>query len=171
MDSGLRFKKHVETKSTKGLKAALAFKQMRALSSDTARQLLTAILAPVIEHASLIWMHSLGSATAKAIRQVQKLGSQAITSAFSSVAGAVAKAEAYILLVKARHWGKTLKKSVDLYTLPSRHPISRLSFRLRKRFQSPVQRISKELRRTHLLKLEKTEPYIIRPMGAKDYNR
>ena len=75
---------------------------MRALSPLTAHQLFTAIVAPVINYASLIWMHTLGPSTTKVIRQIQKLGGQAITGAFSLVAEAIIKAEAYILPLKVR---------------------------------------------------------------------
>ena len=50
----------------------------------------------------LIWMHSLGTSTIKIIRQIQKLADQAITGAFSSVAEAIAEAEAHIHLVRVR---------------------------------------------------------------------
>ena len=54
MDSKLRYKNHVKRISNKGLKAALALKQMRALSPPTARQLFIATVAPVINYASSI---------------------------------------------------------------------------------------------------------------------
>ena len=49
-----------------------------------------------------VWMHTLDPTTTKTIRQIQKLGGQAITGASSSVAGVVAEAEAYISQVKER---------------------------------------------------------------------
>ena len=102
MDSELRFKNHIKKMSIRGLKAVLALKRMRTLTTAAARQLFNATVAPVINYASAVWMHTLGPATTKTIRQIQKLGGQAITGAFSSVAGAVSEAEAYIPPVKAR---------------------------------------------------------------------
>ena len=98
----VRYKSHVKKISNKGLKAALALKQMRALSPSTARQLFIATVAPVIDYASSTWMHTLGPSTTKVIRQIQKLGGQAITGAFNSVAEAIVEAEAYISPLKAR---------------------------------------------------------------------
>ena len=102
MDLRLRFKNHVKKILTKGLKVVLALKRMRTLTSAAARQLFNATVAPVINYASSVWMHTLGPTTTKTIRQIQKLGGQAVTGAFSSVAGAVSEAEAYISLIKAR---------------------------------------------------------------------
>ena len=75
---------------------------MRALSPSTARQLFTATVAPIIDYASSIWMHTLGPSITKVIRQIQKLGGQAITGAFNSVAEAIVKAEACISPLKEK---------------------------------------------------------------------
>ena len=103
MDSGLRYKNHIKKVLTKDSKAALALKRMQEVSLDIAYQLFIATVAPIINYASSVWMHSLGPATTKATRQIQKLEGQAITGAFSLVAGAVAEAEAYIPPVSTRH--------------------------------------------------------------------
>ena len=108
-------------------------------------------------------MHTLGPSTTKVIRQIQKLGGQAITGAFSSVAEAIVEAEAYISPLKARQGKKALKTPIDLHTLPSHHPISRLSLRSCKKFISPLQRIRNELRGFHPQRLEKIKPYAIAP--------
>ena len=91
---------------------------MRALSPPTARQLFVAIVAPVINYALSIWIHTLGPLKTKVIRQIQKLGGQAITGAFSPIAGAIAGAEAYTSPVEARLWEEALKTLTDLHTLP-----------------------------------------------------
>ena len=122
-----------------------------------------ATVAPVIDYASSIWIHTLGPSTTKVIRQIQKLGGQAITGAFDSVAGAIIEAEAYISPVKAKQGKKALKTLIDLHALPSHHPISRLSFRPCKKFVSPLQRIRKELSGFHPRRLEKIKPYVIAP--------
>ena len=54
MDSRLRFKNHVKKILAKGLKVVLALKRMRTLTSAAARQLFNAIVAPVIDYASLV---------------------------------------------------------------------------------------------------------------------
>ena len=163
MDSELRYRNHVKKVSTKGLKAALALKQMRMLSPIIARQLFIATVAPVIDYASSIWMHTLGPSTTRVISQIQKLGGQAITGAFSSVAGAIVEAEAYISPVKARQREKALRTLIDLHTLLSQHLISRLSLRSCKKFISPLQRIRKEFSGFHPRRLERIKPYVITP--------
>ena len=146
LDSALQFKNHIKNASSKGLKAVLALKRMCALTPASARQLFIATVAPVVDYASTVWMHALGPGTTKIIKQVQKLGGQAITGAFSSVAGAIAEAEVYIQPVKARQWNKALKLLVNLFTLPKSHPLTRVNISLCSKFRSPVQSISASTR-------------------------
>ena len=172
MDSQLRFKTHIQKASSKGLKAALALKRMHVLTSASARQLFNATVAPVVDYASAVWMHAVGPATTKTIRQIQKLGGQAITGAFGSVACAVAEAEAYIRPVKARQWDRALKLLIDLFTLPAQHPLSWLAIRPCSKFKSPLQRISEGFQGIRRAELEKIEPYVIAPWEPKiTYNR
>ena len=163
MDSRLRFKNHVKKTSARGLKAVLSLKRMRALTPTAARQLFNATVAPIIDYASSVWMHVLGPASTRTIRQIPKLGGQAITGAFSSVAETISEVEAFISPVRARHWNKAVKTLVDLLTLPANHPMSRLSLRPCIRFKSPLQRISQEIKGTHTRRLENIEPYIRAP--------
>ena len=97
------------------------------------------------------------------MRQIQKLGGQAVTGAFSTVAGAIAEAEAFIRPVKARQWDKTAKLLIDLYTLPASHPISHLSLQICRKFKSPLQRIRTEFQGICREKLETIKPYIVPP--------
>ena len=94
MDSGLRYKTHRTVTGTKGLKAAMALKGMRSLTPSSARQLFHATVAPVINYASTVWAHTLGFSADKTFRHIQKLGAQAVTGAFNSVARGVLEAEA-----------------------------------------------------------------------------
>ena len=73
MDSGLRFKNHIQKISNKGLRAVLALKRMRAMTSPTARPLFNATVAPVIDYASSIWMHAAGSVSTKTFRLIINL--------------------------------------------------------------------------------------------------
>jgi hypothetical protein len=58
IDSKLQYKKHIAKTATKGLKAALALKRLRMLSPSTAQQLFNATVAPVMDYASNVWMHT-----------------------------------------------------------------------------------------------------------------
>ena len=56
-----------------------------------------------------------------------------------------------------------MKTLINLYMLPANHPISRINFRSRIRFKSPLQRINEEIKGVHAERLEKINPYIITP--------
>ena len=58
MDTQLRYKQHIAKATTKGLLAALALKRLRLVSPSTARQLFGATVAPVVDYASNVWMHT-----------------------------------------------------------------------------------------------------------------
>jgi hypothetical protein len=103
MDSKLWYKQHIARAATKGLKAALALKRLRMVSPSTARQLYGSTVAPVVDYASNIWMHACGSAAMASLNRVQRVGAQAITGAFRTVAVAVAETEASIRTVRERH--------------------------------------------------------------------
>ncbi len=66
------------------------------LCPSTARQLFTSMVAPVVDYASNVWMHTCGCKAMAGLNRVQKIGAQAIIGAFRTVATAVAEAEASI---------------------------------------------------------------------------
>ncbi|EAQ93689.1 hypothetical protein CHGG_01924 [Chaetomium globosum CBS 148.51] len=57
MDAKLRYKEHIARAASKGLSAAMELKRLSGLSPATARQLFTAMVAPVVDYASSVWMH------------------------------------------------------------------------------------------------------------------
>ena len=68
------------------------------------------------------------------INRIQKVGAQAITGAFRTVATAVAEAEASIRIVDERHTERATKLWVNLRTLPETNPLSKLNTRELRRF-------------------------------------
>ena len=54
LDSALRFKNHIKNASIKGLKVVLTLRRMRALTPASARQLFTAMVAPIVDYASTV---------------------------------------------------------------------------------------------------------------------
>ena len=96
IDSKLWYKQHIARAATKGLAAAIALKRLQMVSPSTARQLFGSTVAPVVDYASSIWMYACGSAAIASLNKVQRVGAQAITSAFRTVAVAVAETEASI---------------------------------------------------------------------------
>ena len=75
------------------------------------------------------------------LNRVHRVGAQAITSAFRTVAVAVAETEASIRTVRERHTDRATKLWVDLHTLPKTNPLSRLPTAVCRRFNSPLQKI------------------------------
>ncbi|OAQ62543.1 reverse transcriptase [Purpureocillium lilacinum] len=96
MDSGLRYKEHMARAAAKGLSAAMDLRRLRMASPRMARQLSVATVAPTVDYASNIWSHACGLREAAWLDKAQRVGAQAITGTFRTVATAVAEAEASI---------------------------------------------------------------------------
>ena len=103
MDSELRFRQHIARASTRGLAAAMALRRLRYLSPSTARRLFEATVAPVVDYASCIWMHRCTGLSCSALKRVQRVGAQAVTGCFKTVATAIAESEASIRTIEERH--------------------------------------------------------------------
>ncbi|KYK58873.1 reverse transcriptase [Drechmeria coniospora] len=126
MDTKLRYKEHMARAAAKGLTAAMCLRRLKMLSPRMARQLFVATVPPTMDYASNVWMHSCGVREAAWIDKAQKVGAQAVTGAFRTVATAVAEAAA----------------GVRLRTLPKAHPLAALKVKAGKRFVSPMQKIA-----------------------------
>lgn len=50
MDSSLKYKEHMVRASTKGLEPAMELQRLRGLTPATARQVFTAMVAPVVDY-------------------------------------------------------------------------------------------------------------------------
>jgi hypothetical protein len=120
LDTELRFKQHIARAATKGLLATMALKRLRMLSPSAARQLFVATVAPVVDYASNVWMHACGCKGMASMNRIQKVGAQAITGVFRTVATAVAEAKACISTVGERPAERATKLWVNLRTLPGR---------------------------------------------------
>jgi ribonuclease HI len=163
MDSELRYKQQIANAASKGLRAAMALRRLRAASPSTARQLFVATVAPVMDYASSVWMHACRGEATPTMNRVQKVGSQAITGAFSTVATAVGEAEASIQTIRERHAEKATKLWVNLRTLPRTNPLARLGIRECQRFTSPLQKIAHAHRGVPTDRMETIQPYVITP--------
>lgn len=109
IDSELRYRTHIANATTEGLRAAVALKQLRRLSPSTARQLFEATVIPVVDYASNIWKHICSVRAMAMMDRVQRIGAQAITGMFSTVAVAVGEAEAHISTVQEQHCKRATK--------------------------------------------------------------
>ncbi|KAF4338140.1 reverse transcriptase [Fusarium beomiforme] len=95
MDSRLHYKQHIGRAATKGLEAAMELKRLKGMAPSTTRQIFTAMVAPVVDYASNVWMHACKTASAYTIHRVQRIGAQEIIGSFISMATGVAEAEAH----------------------------------------------------------------------------
>ncbi|EAQ91984.1 hypothetical protein CHGG_00219 [Chaetomium globosum CBS 148.51] len=132
MDAKLRYKEHIARAASKGLSAAMELKRLSGLSPATARQLFTAMVAPVVDYASSVWMHQCNWKTAPAIHRVQRVAAQGIIGTFSTVATRVAEAEAHIPTAQDRFWKRAIKMWTDIHTLPETNPLRNTTSRMRK---------------------------------------
>jgi hypothetical protein len=163
MDSELRFHQHIARAASKALKVIIALKQLKDLPIAVSRQLFTVMVAPVMDYASNVWKYACGIRLTKVIDRIQRIGAQAITGTFKTVATAVAEAEASILPAHERFSRRALKLWVDINTLPRSHPFRTTKFRLFTRFISPMQKLVRDLREISLDRLEIIESFPMAP--------
>lgn len=102
-----------------------------------------ATVAPVVDYASNVWIHTCRVKGMMLMNRIQRVGAQAITGAFRTVATAVAEAEASIRTVAEQHTERATKLWVNLCTLSKTNPLSKLGTRVFRRFTSPLQKIAR----------------------------
>lgn len=167
MDTRLKYKEHIARASSKGLEAAMQLRRLKGLTPSTARRLFTAMVAPIVDFASNVWRHACIDRRAKMLDRVQKLGAQAITGAFRTVATKVAEAEAHISSVQDRLWKRAMKLWVELHSLPDSNPLRREASRMsrvwKNSFLSPFQQVAVVFNSTSLEDMETIEPFTLAP--------
>ena len=94
LDSRLTYKSHIAKATKKGLRSAMALKRLRNLRPETARQLYKATVASKTDYASMIWAPNASRSSLEALERVQRVGAQAVVSAFRTVALSIVEAEA-----------------------------------------------------------------------------
>ena len=65
MDEELRYKELMTRTATRGLRAAMAPRRLRAVPLKVARQVLTATVTPIIDYASSVWKNTCNHTTTK----------------------------------------------------------------------------------------------------------
>ncbi|PWI64620.1 hypothetical protein PCL_09477 [Purpureocillium lilacinum] len=138
IDAGLRYREHVASAAAKGLTAAMGLKRLKMLSPGVARQLFKATVALAMDYASNVWMHARRVEDTRWLNKAQRIGAQAITGGFRTVATAVSEAEASIQSVEERHRQAATRLCVNLRTLPKTHPLTTLKNKTSKRYPSPL---------------------------------
>jgi hypothetical protein len=101
------------------------------------------------------------------MNRIQRVGAQAITGAFRTVATAVAEAEASICTVGERHAERATKLWVNLRTLPETNPLAKLNTRELRRFTSPLQRIAHAYQYTPTDRMKVIQTYVIAPWEGR----
>ena len=163
MDSGLRYQKHMARAAQKGLTAAMNLRRLKLLSPRVARQLFMATVAPAMDYASNVWMHARRAKETGWLNKAQRIGAQAITGSFQTVATAVAEAEAGLRAVGERHKQAATRLCVDLRTLPQTHPLAALKNKASKRYLSPMQGIAALVAKRSTERMEVINEYALRP--------
>ncbi|KAF5964566.1 reverse transcriptase [Fusarium coicis] len=169
MDARLHYKQQIAMAATKGLVAAMELKRLKGMAPSTTRQLFTAMVAPVVDYASSVWMHACKTVPASAIQRVQRIGAKAIIGSFTSVATGVAEAEAHIATIQERFWRRASKLWVDIHTLPRTNPVRNLlrGIKTFRRFISPLRRIADVCRELPKDTLEVIQPFALAPWEAR----
>ncbi|SCO54574.1 related to reverse transcriptase [Fusarium fujikuroi] len=169
MDSRLHYKQHIARAATKGLEAVMELKRLKGMAPATTRQLFAAMVAPVVDYASNVWMHACKTVATYAIQRVQRIGAQAIIGSFTSVATGVAEAEAHIATIHERFWRRASKLWVELHTLPRTNPVRNLlrGIKAFRRFISPLRRIADVCRELPKDTMELIQPFTLTPWESR----
>lgn len=72
MDYKLRYRQHIAKTAAKGLTAALAWRRLKLVSPQTARQLFVVAVALVMDSTASIWMHACGEKATSWLNRVRK---------------------------------------------------------------------------------------------------
>ena len=103
-DQKLTYKEQIAKVLQRGTTAALGLKRLRNLRPERTRQLFKSTVVPVIDYASVIWSPGTAKSSLKKLDQIQRIGAQAVTGGFRTVALQVAEAEAGLQSVPLRHY-------------------------------------------------------------------
>ncbi|KJZ68376.1 hypothetical protein HIM_12236 [Hirsutella minnesotensis 3608] len=163
MDQALRFKEHIAGVAAKGLTAAMCLKRLKMASPRTARQLFTATVAPTMDYASNVWSHACKAKEATWIERAQRVGAQAITGGFRTVATAVAEAEASVQSFRERHAQAASRFWIRTQTLPRTHLLTSLKLKLNRRYASPMQKLASAMGRPDTKRLEVIHEFALAP--------
>ncbi|KJZ68825.1 hypothetical protein HIM_11785 [Hirsutella minnesotensis 3608] len=143
MDKALRFKEHIARAAAKGLAPAM--------------------LAPTMDYASNMWSHAYGAKEASWIDRAQRIGAQAVTGGFRTVATAVAEAEAGVQSFRERHAQAATRFWIRMRTLPKTHPLTSLGLKVNKRYASPMQKLASAMGGLDTKRLEVIHEFALAP--------
>jgi hypothetical protein len=170
MDQQLRYHLHAARTAKRGLRAVHALRRLRGLRPNTARQLYTSMVTPVVDYASVVWSTQPSVRMVTAAEQIQRLGATAVIAGFRTISLVVAEAEAALTPVVDR-WAEQRRRFwIDLHTLPAVHPlwrVMRASENDQRRFVSPMQRTAKDHHQMGIGDIERIEAFCVSPWRAR----
>ncbi|XP_044718734.1 reverse transcriptase (RNA-dependent DNA polymerase) domain-containing protein [Hirsutella rhossiliensis] len=142
-------REHIARAAAKGLAAAMCLKRLKMASPRVARQLFVATVAPAMDYAS------------------NRIGAQAVTGGFRTVATAVAEAEAGVQSFRERHAQAAAKFWIRMRTLPKTHPLTSLRLKLNRRYASPMQKLASAMGRIDTKRLEVIHEFALAPWDER----
>ena len=125
-----------------------------------------AMVTPVVDYASNVWMHECRYKLAIPINRVQKIGAQVIVGTFMMVATSVAEVEATIPTMEDRLWRRIIKLWTDIHTLPDTNPLHRNTSWMRKfrrQHHSPLYQVVEKLKDIAMEEMETIHPFTLPP--------
>ena len=167
-DQKLTYKEQIAKVLQRGTTAALGLKRLRNLRPERTRQLFKSTVVPVIDYASVIWSPGTAKSSLKKLDQIQRIGAQAVTGGFRTVALQVAEAEAGLQSVPLRHYLQQRATWISWHTKPDEHRFWKVKKSIcldNTRWISPLQRIAEKLKAITpvLANIEKIRPYTRSP--------
>ena len=144
MDSALKFRQHLARASKRAVAAAQAVRIMKNMRPSTTRQLVSSMVFPVVDYASVVWSPGATDRTLAALKTVQRTSAQAVIHGFRTVSLEIAETEAALPTTKQRLRAAATRYWIRAQALPRAHPVSVLT-RARPcvRFNSPLQKVVK----------------------------
>ena len=121
LDSRLTYKSHIARAMKKGLRVALALKRLHNIRPEVARQLYTATVTSRTDYASIIWAPNATATAMKGLERVQRIGAQAVISAFKTVSLVIAEAEAGLERISTRLHRQYITTWVKLHSKSKTH--------------------------------------------------
>ncbi|KAM4061514.1 reverse transcriptase [Hirsutella rhossiliensis] len=120
-----------------------------------------------MDYASNVWSHACGVKEAVWIGRAQRIGAQAVTGGFRTVATAVAEAEAGVQSFRERHAQAAAKFWIRMRTLPKTHPLTSLRLKLNRRYASPMQKLASAMGRIDTKRLEVIHEFALAPWDER----
>lgn len=167
-DQKLTYKEHIAKVLQRGITAALGLKRLKNLRPESTRQLFKSTVAPVVDYASVIWSPGSTKSALKKLDQIRRIGAQAVTGAFRTVAFQISETEAGLQSISLRHYLQQRAAWISWHTKPKEHrfwKVKKSTSLNNTRWISPLQRIAEKLKTiTPLLaNIEKIRPYTRAP--------